>query len=519
MLEHLDPYLVAGILFFSSLIAGRVSEKTKIPALILFLAVGMLAGIDGPGGIDFSDARLANTIGSVALAFILFSGGLDTQWSEVRRVLPQGIILATAGVLMTTLLMAYLLWQFLGFSFAEGMLIGSIISSTDAAAVFTILRSQRCGLKGTLKPLLESESGSNDPMAIFLTIATLSWLTHPEASALAFLESFFLQMLVGAFAGFSLGMASCRLVQRLRMENEALYPVLGISIVLLTFGITQTLKGNGYLAIYICGIVMANGDYLYKRTLSKFHDGFAWLMQICMFLVLGLLVNPKELLSSSVLVPGLLVSFFLMFIARPVAVALCTLRSNFSFSEKIFVGWTGLRGAVPIILATYPLLENYVHARYIFNLIFFVVITSVLLQGKTLTAVARFLKLQIPLRVAPRYPLEFNRTPESGTDETREIELLPDSLAVGRRVSDLLFPEGVTILLIHRRGGFLIPKGHSLLEPGDILLIFGDSTMLGDVSMALTSRVNHTDALKPDGIIREEATVKMHDSGTLSRYE
>jgi cell volume regulation protein A len=490
MFEHLNPYLVAGILFFSSLIAGRISEKTKIPALILFLAVAMLAGSDGPGGLVFNDAGTTNAIGAVALAFILFSGGFDTRWPEIRPIMSKGVILSTAGVFLTAIGMAYLLWAFGGFSFADGMLVGSIISSTDASAVFTILRSQKCGLKKGLKPLLEFESGSNDPMAIFLTMATLRWIMRPGEPLAAMFMSFMFQIVVGTLAGFSLGHAICYLVQRMRMENEALYPVLGISIVLFTFGFSEAVKGNGYLAVYICGMVMANGDYLYKRTLSKFHEGFAWLMQISMFLVLGLLVNPRELLSWSILGPGLVISFCLMFVVRPLAVILTMFKSDLSFREQIFVGWTGLRGAVPIILATYPLLADYPHAGRIFDLVFFVVITSVLLQGKTLTPVAKWLGVHAPFHIAPRYPLEFTRTPDSGVNETREVDLLPESCAVGRRVHELDIPEGVTILLIHRRGSFLIPRGHTGLESGDTLLIFGDKSRLQAVCLSLSHRVD-----------------------------
>ncbi|MDR1873795.1 MAG: potassium/proton antiporter [Synergistaceae bacterium] len=499
MFEHLNSYLVAGILFFSSLIAGRVSEKTKIPALILFLAIAMLAGSDGPGGLVFNDAGMANAIGSVALAFILFSGGFDTHWPEIQPVALKGMILSTAGVFLTAIGMAYLLWAFMGFSFADGMLMGSIISSTDAAAVFTILRSQKCGLKKGLKPLLEFESGSNDPMAVFLTVATLQWIIQPGESFSTLFASFVFQMVLGGLAGFSLGHGICYLVQRMRMENEALYPVLGISIVLFTFGFSEAIKGNGYLAVYICGMVMANGDYLYKRTLAKFHEGFAWLMQISMFLVLGLLVNPRELLSWSILGPGLVISFCLMFIVRPLAVVLTMFKSGLSLREQLFIGWTGLRGAVPIILATYPLLANYSHAARIFDLIFFVVITSVLLQGKTLTTVAKWLGVHAPFRAVPRYPLEFTRTPNSGVDETREVDLLPDSRAVGRRVHELDIPEGVTILLIHRGDGFLIPKGRTGLEAGDTLLIFGDKNRLQDVCLSLAGRVDPGESEKTDG--------------------
>ncbi|MDR1731938.1 MAG: potassium/proton antiporter [Synergistaceae bacterium] len=488
MFTHLNPYLVVGILFFSSLIAGRISEKTKIPALLLFLAVAMLAGADGPGGLVFNDAQSANTVGALALAFILFSGGFDTRWQEIRPVVPLGLVLSTVGVLLTALIMACFLWQFLGFSFADGLLVGSIVSSTDAAAVFTILRTQKCGLKGTLKPLLEFESGSNDPMAIFLTAATLQWIIEPNVPILLMLKNFMLQMFLGALVGFALGHAICHLVQRMRMENEALYPVLGISIVLVTFGLADAIGGNGYLAVYICGMIMANGDYLYKRTLSKFHEGFAWLMQISMFLVLGLLVRPEHLLTKDVLLRGFLIAFGLMFIARPAAVLVSLIKSGFNLREKLFVGWTGLRGAVPIILATYPLLANYPHASRIFNLVFFVVLTSVLIQGKTLTTVAQLLGVDAPLRLPPRYPLEFTKTPESGLDETREVDLLPESRAVGHRVHELNVPEGVTILLIHRGESFLIPKGHTLLEAGDTLLIFGDKEKLQDVCRSLSGR-------------------------------
>ncbi|MDR3231065.1 MAG: potassium/proton antiporter [Synergistaceae bacterium] len=511
MFEHLNPWLITGILFFLSLIAGRISEKTKIPALILFLVVAMLSGSDGPGGLVFNDARLANTIGSIALAFILFSGGLDTHWPEVSPIVPRGMVLATVGVFLTAIGTAVLLWQFVGFSFADGMLVGSIVSSTDAAAVFTILRSQKCGLKGTLKPLLEFESGSNDPMAVFLTVATLQWIMAPGEPLSGMFASFVRQMLLGGLAGFTMGHVICFLMRRTRMENEALYPVLGISIVLFTFGLTEAIRGNGYLAVYLCGMVLADGDYLYKRALAKFHEGFAWLMQISMFLVLGLLVNPDDLLATSVLAPGLLTSFCLILVARPFAVFISLLGSGFSLREQLFIAWTGLRGAVPIILATYPLLDNYPHASRIFNIVFFVAITSVFLQGKTLTSMARLLGVYTPLRVAPRYPLEFDRTPQGGTNETREVDLLPDSHAVGRRVHELNVPDGVTILLIHRGNSFLIPKGHTALEPGDTLLIFGDKRKLQDVCVSLAGRIDS------EGVEPAKNALKLDRDGP--RYE
>lgn len=494
MLQHLDPFLVAGLLFFLSLIAGTVSERTRIPALILFLGIGMLAGGDGPGGLPFDDAPFTNWIGTVALAFILFSGGFATRWRDIRPIVVRGVLFSTLGVMLTAVTMAVLIALIPGFSFKDGFLLGAIVSSTDAAAVFSILRTQKLGLKGSLKPLLEFESGSNDPMAVFLTLAVLQWIRAPGAPFGDMLLLFLAQMIFGGVMGVLMGRLACFLIQRLRVENEALYPVWGISIVLATFGLAQSVRGNGYLAVYVCGVVMGEGDFLYKYSLERFHDAFAWLMQIAMFLVLGLLVNPGELINGSVVGVGFLVSALLMFVARPLAVLICSIRSDFSLRERLFVSWTGLRGAVPIILATYPMTEGHPHAHYFFNLIFFVVLTSVLLQGKTLAAAARLLKLDTWMRISPAYPLSFDRTPGSAGEETREVHLLPDSCVVGHTVSELNFPDGVTILLVHRGNRFLIPKGGTRLEAGDALLIFGERSALSEVEKLLVRRRDPRDA-------------------------
>lgn len=494
MLQHLDPFLVTGLLFFLSLIAGTVSERTRIPALLLFLGIGMLAGGDGPGGLPFDDAPFTNWIGTVALAFILFSGGFATRWQDIRPIVVRGVLFSTLGVMLTAVTMACLIALIPGFSFKDGFLLGAIVSSTDAAAVFSILRTQKLGLKGSLKPLLEFESGSNDPMAVFLTLAVLRWIDAPGAPFGDMLLLFLAQVIFGGAMGVLMGRLACFLIQRLRVENEALYPVWGISIVLATFGLAQSVRGNGYLAVYVCGVVMGEGDFLYKYSLERFHDAFAWLMQIAMFLVLGLLVNPGELINGSVVGVGFLVSALLMFVARPLAVLICSIRSDFSLRERLFVSWTGLRGAVPIILATYPMTEGHPHAHYFFNLIFFVVLTSVLLQGKTLAAAARLLKLDTWMRISPAYPLSFDRTPGSAGEETREVHLLPDSCVVGHTVSELNFPDGVTILLVHRGTRFLIPKGGTQLEAEDALLIFGERSALSGVEKLLARRRDSEEA-------------------------
>ncbi len=486
MLENINPFLVTGLLFFMSLIAGTLSEKIKFPALILFLAIGMLAGTDGPGGIDFNEFSIVDNIGAFALAFILFGGGFQTKWSDVKPIITQGVVLSTIGVLLTAVFMAIPIAILKRFSYKDAFLLGAIISSTDAAAVFSILRNQKVGVKGVLKPLLEFESGSNDPMAVFLTLTALNWFDTPDVPVVQMLLKLTVQMAAGGIAGFLMGNLACRLIQHLKVENEALYPVWGISIVLSTFGIAESINGNGYLAVYVCGIVMGGHDFLYKYSLQRFHEGFAWLMQIVMFLLLGLLVNPKELTQFSVISVGLLISILLMFVARPAAVFICTVLSRFNVREKLFISWTGLRGAVPIILATYPLSRAHPQAQYIFNLIFFVVLTSVLLQGKTLAIAAKWLKLDAQVRAAKTYPLAFDRTPGSGNEETREIDLMPDSAITGHTVSELRFPDGVTILLINRDNKFLIPKGATRLEPYDTLLIFGDKDKLSEVERNLS---------------------------------
>ena len=430
----------------------------------------------------------------MALAFILFSGGFATRWQDIRPIVVRGVLFSTLGVMLTAVTMACLIALIPGFSFKDGFLLGAIVSSTDAAAVFSILRTQKLGLKGSLKPLLEFESGSNDPMAVFLTLAVLRWIDAPGAPFGDMLLLFLAQVIFGGVMGVLMGRLACFLIQRLRVENEALYPVWGISIVLATFGLAQSVRGNGYLAVYVCGVVMGEGDVLYPYSLERFHDAFAWLMQIAMFLVLGLLVNPGELINGSVVGVGFLVSALLMFVARPLAVLICSIRSDFSLRERLFVSWTGLRGAVPIILATYPMTEGHPHAHYFFNLIFFVVLTSVLLQGKTLAAAARLLKLDTWMRISPAYPLSFDRTPGSAGEETREVHLLPDSCVVGHTVSELNFPDGVTILLVHRGTRFLIPKGGTQLEAEDALLIFGERSALSGVEKLLARRRDSEEA-------------------------
>lgn len=463
--------LVAALLLIVGIGASKASHRLSVPALLLFLLIGMLAGSEGPGGIPFDDPMLAQFVGVVALAFILFVGGLDTDQATIRQVVWQGLSLSTLGVFITAVLVAAFAVQALGFGWTEGMLLGAIVSSTDAAAVFSVLRSQRVGLKGATKPLLELESGSNDPMAVFLTTAVLGLLTKPGNPVVSLIPLFLLQMAVGAALGYGMGKATIWALNRLRLQTEGLYPVVTVAAVLLTYSGTTLLYGNGFLAVYLAGIVMGGGDFIHKRSLMRFHDGVAWLMQMVMFLVLGLLVFPSRLLP--VTGTALLAALFLMFVARPVAVFIGLLAARLRFRQKVLVSWVGLRGAVPIVLATFPYQAGVPHADVYFNLVFFIVLTSVLLQGTTITFLARRLKLDAPLPARRQYPLEFVPATKTNSDLV-EVEVPETSPAIGSRIMDLKLPRSALVVLVSRGDDFIAPRGATVLDRGDRMLVLAE---------------------------------------------
>lgn len=472
--------LGAALLLLVSIISSKISGKLGIPVLLLFLIVGMLAGSEGPGGIYFDNAWIAQFLGVVALVFILFAGGLDTDWKSVRPVLGMGLSLATVGVLISAALVGLLAGFALGFSPLEGLLLGAIVSSTDAAAVFAVLRSKGINLKDRLAPLIELESGSNDPMAVFLTAGLTELLARPQQSGLALgvsllglVPEFALEMALGSILGYLLGQATVLLINRIRLDYEGLYPVLTLSLMLLVYGGTATVGGNGFLAVYIAGLVVGNSDFVHKRSLTRFHDGIAWLMQIAMFLALGLLVFPSRIIP--VVGSGVVVALFLMFVARPASVFAALSFARIDWREKAFVGWVGLRGAVPIILATFPLLAGIPNASLIFNLVFFIVLFSVLLQGTTLGPVARWLRVEarLPTVRARHYPLEF--VPAVGSDSRLvEITVPPLSRAEGRSIMELGLPKGALVVLVVRGEEQLVPSGATTLEAGDRLLLLAD---------------------------------------------
>lgn len=470
-MASIDHILVAAsVQLLLSVLASKASAKLGVPALLLFLVLGMLAGSDGPGGIYFDDARLAQSLGVVALALILFSGGLDTEWSSVRPVLWKGLGLSTAGVLITALLVGLFAKAVLGFSLVEGVLLGAIVSATDAAAVFSVLRARSVGLKGHVRPLLELESGSNDPMSVFLTTGLIGIMTQPGARWFSLVPMFIQQMALGAALGYAVGKLIVVVMNRLALEFEGLYPVLTLSLILLTYGATASLGGNGFLAVYIAGLVMGKTDFIHKRSVMRFHDGLAWLMQIAMFLTLGLLVFPSHLLPIVGL--GLLASLFLMLVARPVSVLATLAFSGMRLNEKLMVSWVGLRGAVPIVLATFPLLAGMPEAEMIFDLVFFIVLTSILFQGTSIPFFARLLKLEAPVRERIS-PLELERT--SGIkSELADVDVRNGSPVAGKQIVDAGLPKGALIVLIGRGDEFTVPNGGTVLESGDRLLVLAD---------------------------------------------
>ena len=404
---HFDEWLlVSSVLLFLSILAWKISSRLGIPALLFFLGIGMLAGSDGPGGIYFDNAPVAQAVGVVALAFILFAGGLDTEWKVVRPALGGALALSTIGVLLTAVVVALFALLLFHISFTEGLLLGGIISATDAAAVFSVLGNRK--LSGKITPLLELESGCNDPMSVFLTIGLTNLLANPHESVFALLLLFMQQMGIGAIFGLLLGWGAIHLIGRLKLEEAALYPVLTIALVLLAYGLTATLGGSGFLAVYLVGVLLGNSSVQRVNRLTRFHDSLAWLMQIAMFLILGLLIFPSRL--PAVFGSGLLITGIAIFIARPVSVLITLFPMNMPLREKLFVSWVGLRGAVPIVLATFPLLAGLHNATLLFDLVFFVVFASVLLQGASIPLVARWLHVIAPAET-PQETLSTN--PES----------------------------------------------------------------------------------------------------------
>ena len=470
--------LIGAILIFCAIMISKTGYRFGIPTLLLFLLVGMGFGTDGLG-LEFNSAKDAQFIGMIALSIILFTGGMDTKLRDIKPVMAQGMILSTAGVLLTTLLTGGFIFWLSGFSsmniampILTSLLLAATMSSTDSASVFNLLRSQRMNLKENLKPMLELESGSNDPMAYMLTIALIQVIASDSGFDIGLLvKDLLVQFFVGGVMGYAFGRLAVWLINKVNLSNSSLYPILLLSLVFITFTITDLLHGNGYLAVYILGVIVGNARLVFRKEINTFMNGLTWFSQIVMFLSLGLLVNPHEMLGVSVC--AMLIGLFMIFVARPLTVMLCLLPfRQMTFKAKCFVSWVGLRGAVPIIFATYPVVSEIPGSQVIFNIVFFITLLSLIFQGMTIAPVAKWLSLDLP---EEKEGNEFGvEIPEEIDSQLTDVTLTPEMLEDGNRLMDMNIAPGTLVMLVKRGSEFMIPNGRMELKVGDKLLYISE---------------------------------------------
>jgi cell volume regulation protein A len=456
-------------LVVASVIFSRVFERTGIPVALLFLAIGMLAGSEGIGGIEFDDYRFAFKIGTAALVLILFDGGLNTPVDALRRVAAPAGLLATLGVAGTAALTAAGA-RVLGFQWPQALLLGAIVSSTDAASVFAVLRSSGIGLRRRVGTTLEVESGLNDPMSVILTIALTSALVRGETLSIPTLMlGVVRELAIGAVVGLGVGWAARTSLVKLRLRALGLYPVVTIAIALLSFGLATLLYGSGFLAVYVAGVAIGAGALPYRHGVIRTHDAMAWLSQILMFLFFGLLVYPTQL--PAVAAPGLALALVLAFLARPLLALACLLPFGYTPREAGYIGWVGLRGAVPIVLSLYPVLAGVAGAHLIFNIVFFVVVVNAILPGATVKWATRLFGMEVDEPPRPHAVLELeSMTPIKGELLTFYVD---EALAVtGVPLAELPFPEGAAAALIIRGDEMIPPRGATTLQPGDYVYLF-----------------------------------------------
>ena len=467
--------LVGALLLFVAVMAGKVAYRFGAPALLLFLGVGMLFGLNF---ISYRSVEMTQFVGMIALCIILFTGGMDTKFSEIKPIIGPGVVLATVGVVMTAFVLAGFVWlvaPWLGIEipFALALLLASTMSSTDSASVFSILRSKKQGLKQNLRPLLELESGSNDPMAYMMTILLISVVSNTSSGVgLGMSVVFFVvQMVVGALSGYLIGRLAVWTINRIKLANHSLYSVLLLAFIFFSFASTDLIKGNGYLAVYLSGLVIGNHKLEQKRPLTVFFDGFTWLMQIVMFLTLGLFVNSNELLEPRVLILGGLVGAFMILVARPLTVFTCLLPfRKFTTKARLYVSWVGLRGAVPILFAIYPLMAHVENAGLLFNVVFLGTIISLLVQGTTVSGMANLLGLAYEEREST-FSVDMHQDMKSALTEVEVNETMLES---GHTLKDITLPENTLVMMVCRDGEYFVPQGKTELKLGDKLLVISD---------------------------------------------
>ncbi|MCX7061766.1 MAG: potassium/proton antiporter [Nevskia sp.] len=480
--------LVAGTLFLISILATAITPRLGVPLLLVFLIVGLLAGEDGPGGIHFTDYRTANVAGTAALAVILFDGGLRTPMSNFRVGLRPALMLATVGVLITTSIVGMIAAWLFDLSIAEGLLVGAIVGSTDAAAVFSLLSTRAVRLNNRISSALEIESGTNDPMAVMLTIGLVHYLLAPETyGALQIIQLLGMQVVLGVALGYAGGYLLIRTLNEVTL-GDSLYPLLAMFSGLLIYGVTATLGGSGFLAVYLAGLMLGNQPIRAFASIKRFHDGMAWLAQIGMFLVLGLLATPSRMVD--VAVPALITAAVLTFVARPIAVAVSLLPFRFPWREQVYMGWVGLRGSVPMVLATFPLLAGLKHATLFFDVAFFIVLVSLIVQGWTVAPAARLLGLQMP-PVSTRVRRADIDLPGTRGYEMVSYRLARTSALIGKRPKQLPIEDSSRIVSLTRSGKLIPYREWGVLKGGDYLSLIVSKAELPELDKLFQQTRGH----------------------------
>ncbi|WP_019119545.1 potassium/proton antiporter [Brevibacillus massiliensis] len=454
--------LLFAVLLVIAVITTKFSSRLGLPSLVFFIAVGMALN----HYIYFDNAYLAQLFGILALIVILFEGGLTTKWCHVRKVLVPSASLATVGVIVTTLIIGFFATYILELEWLEGLLFGAIVGSTDAAAIFAVLGNKNIRTK--LKATLEAESGSNDPMAIFLTVSFISLIQSHEVNFLSLVLSFFWEMGIGLVLGLLWGKVAVWMINKINLDSSGLYPVLSLALAVLTYSTVSFVHASGLLAVYVMAIFVGNSDLTYRTSIIRFNEGFGWMMHILMFILLGLLVFPNQLVSIAW--QGMALALLLMFVARPIGVFLSMMFMRYSFREKVFISWAGLRGAVPIVLATFPLIAGVEHSQVIFNVVFFVVFTSALFQGATISPLAQKLGFTGEKKPPAPHSLELVSIGRTNS-EIVEITIEEGSAVVGKELRELELPEETLITAIIRGNKIVTPRGTTSLQAGDILYV------------------------------------------------
>ncbi|WP_078593098.1 potassium/proton antiporter [Evansella clarkii] len=477
--------LLGALLLISGVLVAKFSNRLGLPSLVLFILVGMLLGSDGLGFVYFDNAYIAQIIGIFALVIILFEGGLQTKYSTVKSVIVPSVSLATLGVLLTSAIVGWCAYLIFDVTLLEGMLFGAIVGSTDAAAVFATLKERN--IKAKMGATLEAESGTNDPMAVFLTISFIELISIPETSIWLLVPSFFWQMGIGLAVGLAVGKLASVSINRINLDSSGLYPIFSVAFALLTFGMASIIGASGFLAVYIAALVIGNSELTYRYSIFQFNEGFAWMAQILMFILLGLLVFPGQLFTLGIILEGLLLSFILMFIARPVAVFLSTIGMKYTLKEKTFLSWAGLRGAVPIVLATFPIVAGLDNAQFFFNVVFFVVLSSALVQGSTISWLAKKLHLTGPKKDNPHHSLELISMGKANA-EMVQYKTNADSAIVGKKLHEIAFPNKANISAIVRDEKLITPYGETEIQEGDFLYILVSTKYKEDLKKVLEAK-------------------------------